>query len=98
MLVGHVFQTAYCYNKVTTEEFGIVEFDSDHPCALIGKNNDWCLVGSDDLVLSTWADNTLRVIGDIKQIFELKAIDGYTVEILTDRGLTYLPFGGWKLT
>jgi hypothetical protein len=84
MLVGHVFETAYCYNKLTTEEFAIFLFDSHPTCALIGKNNDWCLVGGEDLVLSTWADNTLRVIGDIKQIFDLKAIEGYTVEILTD--------------
>lgn len=84
MVVGHVFESSYCFNKLTKEEFAIFQFKNDPTCGLIGKNNDWCLIGGDILVLRTWVDNTLRVIGELKNIFDLKAIDNYTVHILTD--------------
>ena len=84
MLVGHVSETAYCYNKLTKEEFAIFQFDNDPTCAIVGKNNDWCLIGGDVLVLRTWVDNTLRIIGDLKNIHGVKAIDAYTTQILTD--------------
>jgi hypothetical protein len=84
LLVGHVFETAYCYNKLTREEFAIFEFDNEPTCALVGNNNDWCLVGGDILVLRTWVDNTLRMIDELKDIYELKALDAYNTQILTD--------------
>jgi len=84
MTVGHVFETAYCYNKLTKEEFAIFQFDNDPTCALVGKNNDWCLIGGDVLVLRTWVDNTLRILGELKNIYALKIIDDYTIQILTD--------------
>ena len=84
MTVGNVFETAYCYNKLTKEEFPIFQFDNDPTCAAVGKNNDWCLIGGDVLVLKTWVDNTLRMIGDLRNIYGLKTIDAYTIQILTD--------------
>lgn len=84
MVVGHVFESAYCFNKLTREEFGIFRFSYAPTCGMVGKNNDWCLVGGDILVLKTWADNTLRCIAELKDIFDLKAKDAYTVQILTD--------------
>jgi len=84
MTVGHVFEMSYCYNKLTTEEFAIFEFDNDPTCGVVGQNNDWCLIGADVLVLRTWVDKTLRLVGDLKQIFDIKSIDAYTVQILTD--------------
>lgn len=84
MTVGHVFETSYCYNKFTKEEFAIFEFDNHPTCGLVGQRNDWCLIGGDVLVLRTWVDNTLRFVGELKQIFDLKTIDDYTVQILTD--------------
>jgi hypothetical protein len=84
MLLGHFFENAYVFNKITKEEFGIFQFNSDPVCGLIGKNNDWCLVGGDILVLKTWVDKTLRVIGDLKHIHELRATNEYTVQILID--------------
>jgi hypothetical protein len=84
MLVGHMYESSYCFNKLTKEEFGIFEFDNDPTCALIGKNNDWCLIGGEILVLKTWVDNTIRVIGELNNIFALKAMGDYTVQILTD--------------
>ena len=84
MMVGNVFETAYCYNKLTKEEFAIFQFDNDPTCATVGKNNDWCLVGGDVLVLKTWFDNTLRMIGDLKNIYGLKTYNAYTIQILTD--------------
>lgn len=84
MTVGHVFEASYCFNKLTKEEFGIFVFDNDPTCGLVGKKNDWCLIGGDDLVLWTWVDNTLRLVGELKEIFDLKLIDAYTVQILTD--------------
>ena len=84
MVVGHVFEVAYCFNKFTKEEFSIFQFHNDPTCALVGPNNDWCLIGGDMLVLRTWVDYTLRFIGDLKDIHSLKLIDPYTVHILTD--------------
>jgi hypothetical protein len=84
MKVGHVFESSYCYNKLTKEEFTIFQFDNDPTCGLIGQRNDWCLIGGGVLVLRTWIDNTLRIVGDIKQIYDIKSIDEYTVQILTD--------------
>ncbi|MFP9112312.1 hypothetical protein ACLI1A_00080 [Flavobacterium sp. RHBU_3] len=84
MVVGHIFENSYCINKLTQEEFGIFEFYSDPTCGLIGKNNDWCLVGGEVLILKTYTDKTLRVIEDLKHIFELRAIDDYSTQILTD--------------
>jgi hypothetical protein len=84
MLLGHVFETAYCYNKITKEEFGLFQFDNDPTCGVVGKNNDWCLVGGDVLVLKTWFDNSLRLIGDLKQIHELRSVDDYIAQILID--------------
>lgn len=84
MLVGHIFEKSYCYNKLTTEEFPIFQFYNDPTCAAVGKNNDWCLVGGDSLILKTWIDRTVRTIGDLKDIYALKLVDAYTVKILTD--------------
>ena len=84
MTVGHVFETSYCYNKLTKEEFAIFKFDNDPTCGIVGQKNDWCLIGGDLLVLRTWVDNSLRLVGELKQIFDLKSIDDYTVQILTD--------------
>jgi hypothetical protein len=84
MKVGHVFETSYCYNKLTKEEFAIFEFGNDPTCGLVGQRNDWCLIGGDVLVLRTWVDNTLRLVGELKEIFDLKLIDAYTIQVLTD--------------
>ncbi len=84
MIVGHVFETSYCFNKLTEEDFAIFEFSNDPTCGLVGQRNDWCLIGGDVLVLKTWVDNTLRLVGGLRHIFEIKSIDEYTVQILTD--------------
>jgi len=42
MIVGHIFETSYCFNKLTKEEFPIFEFDDDPCCGILGQNNDWC--------------------------------------------------------
>lgn len=84
LTIGHIFESSFGYNKLTKEEFGIFEFDFDPTCALVGQNNDWCIVGGEVLVLKTWIDNTLSVVGELKWIFDLKPIDAYTVHILTD--------------
>ncbi|MDF2190335.1 hypothetical protein [Paraflavitalea sp. CAU 1676] len=84
MMVGHIYESAYCINKLTGEEFGIFEFDYDPTCALVGRNNDWCLIGGEVLVLKIWADRSLRLLDACEDIFALKSIDEYTVHILTD--------------
>jgi hypothetical protein len=96
MSVGHVYETSYCYSKLTKEEFAIFQFDNDPTCGVVGNNNDWCLIGGDVLVLRTWVDNTLRLVGDLKQIFDIKIIDDYTVQILTDPWTNYSEV--WQLT
>jgi hypothetical protein len=84
MVLGHFFETAYIINKIIEEEIPIFEFDNDPTCGLIGKNNDWCLVGGDILVLKTWVDNTLRTFSELKSVHSLRAIDDYKVQILLD--------------
>ena len=84
MLIGHFFEIAYCYNKLTGEETEIFEFYNDPTCTLVGKNNDWCLVGGDLLVLKIWIDNSLRKLDQLKDVFDLKSVDEYTVLILND--------------
>ena len=84
MLLGHIFEEVYCINLITNEEFGIWQFPSDPTCGVIGKNNDWCLVGSESLVLKTFFDRTVRPVGDLRNIHELRLINEYTAKILTD--------------
>ena len=84
MLVGHVFESAYCYDKLAREEFGIYQFIHDPTCAVVGRKNDWCLIGGEDLILRTWFDKTLRRIDSLKAIHDLKLIDDYKVQILVD--------------
>jgi hypothetical protein len=75
MLLGHFCESAYVYNKITKVEFGIFKFDNDPVCGL---------VGGDVLVLKAWFDNTLLLIGDLKDIHQLRLINEYSVHILTD--------------
>lgn len=84
MTIGHVFESSFCYNKLTKEVFEIFKFDNEPTCGIIGQKNDWCIIGGDVLVLRIWVDNTLRLVGELKDIFDLKLIDGYTVQVLTD--------------
>ncbi|MCD1117962.1 hypothetical protein [Chryseobacterium turcicum] len=83
-IVGHIYEIAYYHNKLTKEELPIFEFENDPTCAIIGQNNDWCLLGGDVLILKTWNDNALKFINNLEQIFDLKCIDAYTAQILTD--------------
>ena len=84
MILGHVYERAYIIDKIIQKEIAIFDFDNDPTCGLIGKNNDWCLVGGDILVLKTWVDNTLRTFSELKSVHSLRAIDDYTVQILLD--------------
>jgi hypothetical protein len=84
MVVGHVYETSYCINKLTKEEFAVFQFENDPTCGVVSTNNDWCLIGGEVLMLKTWKDNTLRMISEIKHVFELKIVGHYEVKILTD--------------
>jgi hypothetical protein len=84
MILGHIFETAFLFNKITKEEFSIFGFDSDPTCGVVGKNNDWCLIGGNVLVIKTFRDKTLRCIGELKFIHELKIINDYAIQVLTD--------------
>jgi hypothetical protein len=85
MTLGHIFEEAYCLNKVTKEEFGIWRFQEGDPtCGIVGKNNDWCLVGGEILILKTFFDHTVRPVGDLKDIHDIRLVDAYTVQILID--------------
>ncbi len=96
MVIGHIYESSYCFNKITKEEFAIFEFDFDPVCGIVGKDNEWCLIGGDVLILKTWIDNTIRFVGDLKNIFDIKEIEENEVQILTD------PWSGesaiWHLT
>jgi hypothetical protein len=84
MILGYVFERAYIIDKILQKEMAIFDFDYDPTCGLIGKNNDWFLIGSDVLMLKTWTENSIRFVGELKNIHSLKAIGDYTVQILTD--------------
>jgi hypothetical protein len=68
MVVGHVYETSYCINKLTKEEFAVFQFENDPTCGVVSTNKD----------------NTLRMISEIKHVFELKIVGHYEVKILTD--------------
>jgi hypothetical protein len=84
MVVGHVFEISFCINKLTKEEFTVFQFENDPTCGAVGRNNDWCLIGGEVLILRTCKDNTLRMISEVKQVSDLKIVDDYEVQILTD--------------
>ena len=84
MLLGYVFEEVYCINLITKEEIGIWQFPSEPTCGVIGENNDWCLVGGETLVLRTLFDRTVRPVGNLENIHELRLINEYTAQILTD--------------
>jgi hypothetical protein len=84
MLLGNIFEDSYCINKITKEEVGIFKFNYDPSCGLVGKYNDWCLVGGEVLVLKTWFDDSLRIIKGLNDIQDLRLIDDYKVHVLTD--------------
>lgn len=84
MVVGHFHEDVYCYNKITKEETGIFRFKGDPTCAVVGTNNDWCLAGGDILVLRTFYDRTVRPVGDLRDIYDLRLAGAYSAQILTD--------------
>ncbi|GGB03203.1 hypothetical protein [Puia dinghuensis] len=84
MSLGHLYEEAYCYNKLTKEEIGIWQFQHDPTCGVVSKNNDWCLVGGEILILRTFFDRTVRPIGDLQDIHEIRLIDENTAQILID--------------
>ncbi|WP_080057429.1 hypothetical protein [Spirosoma aerolatum] len=84
MVLGHCFENAYLFNKLTKEELGIFQFYGDPTCGLVGKNNDWCLVGGEVLVIKGLLNHTLWVVDDLKDIYGLKMIDEYKTLVLTD--------------
>lgn len=84
MVLGHLYEDAYSYNKITKEEIDIWRFHHEPTCGLIGKNNDWCLVGGEGLILRTNFDRTVRQVGDLQNIHDLRLVNDYTAQILTD--------------
>jgi len=84
VILGHLYEETYYYNKLTKEEIGVWKFQYDPTCGIVGKNNDWCLVGGDILILRTFLDHTVRPIGDLRDIHEIRLIDDYTAQILID--------------
>jgi hypothetical protein len=84
MLLGHLYEDSWCYNKLTKEEIGIWRFQSDPTCGTIGRNNDWCLVGGEILVLKTFPDHTVRPVGDLENIHEIRLVSEYEAKILID--------------
>jgi len=84
MLLGHLYEDAWCYNKLTKEEIGIWRFQNDPTCGIIGRNNDWCLVGGEILILRTFSDHTVRPVGELENIHAIRINDEYEAQILID--------------
>jgi hypothetical protein len=84
LVVGHFYEDAYSYNKITKEEIGIFRFEGDPTCAVVGTNNDWCLIGGHILILKTFYDRTVRPAGDLKDIYDLRLVSAYSAQLLTD--------------
>ncbi|WP_461791425.1 hypothetical protein [Pedobacter sp.] len=84
-LVGHIFETTYLIDK--TNEYSIILGDSygDPSCALIDKDNKWCLVGGSTLILWT-PDNTVEIKDDnLYWASKLRQTDTNKAHILIDR-------------
>ena len=84
MSLGHIFEDAYCYNKLTKEAMGIWRFKYDPTCGIISKNNDWSLVGGEILILKTFFYRTVRPVGDLQDIHEIKLVGDNAAQFLTD--------------
>lgn len=83
-VLGHIFEAAYCCNVLTNEETGICTFDNDPTCGIVNATNDWCLVGGDSMVLKTFKNRTLWWIDELKDIHDLRIVQGNTVQVLID--------------
>lgn len=94
-LIGHIYETAYCYNKLTKQEFEIHKFIGDPTCAIISPNSDWYLVGGDCLILKKWNTDSYSLLEKLSDIHSLRAIDAYTIQILTDPWAAYSSI--WQL-
>jgi hypothetical protein len=96
IVIYHEDETVFCLHKPSGESFPVHQCYGDPVCALIGRNNEWCLIGGDVLVLLLFQDRTTRIIDSLKWIFELRLVNDETVQILID------PWGEapaiWELT
>lgn len=84
LLLGHVFETAFLYQKSTGEALDTITCAADPTCGLIGANNDWYLLGGETLVFKTLNDEDWDLPEKLEHIFALKALGAYTVQVLTD--------------
>jgi len=69
---------------LTNEEIGVWRFEDEPTCGVIGKKNDWCLIGGEILILKTFLDNTVRPIGNLQDIHEIRLVGESTAQILID--------------
>ncbi|HAD13979.1 MAG TPA: hypothetical protein DCF33_16260 [Saprospirales bacterium] len=84
IVIYHECETAFCLHKPSGESFPVHQFYGDPVCALIGRNDDWCLIGGDVLVLLWVQDRTTKIIDGLKWIFDLRIVNDMTIQILTD--------------
>lgn len=77
-----LFEDAYLINLKTKDKIHMGWFYGEPSCAFICKNNNWCIVGGNTLIL--FKDHTLININEIKDAFALKSIDKNNIQILTD--------------
>ncbi len=83
-LVGHIYEIAYLIDKIKEYSIILGKFYGNPSCALIDKDNKWCLVGGSTLIL--W---TLKKTSEIKDdnlcgTYEIRQTDSNKVQILID--------------
>ena len=84
MILGHLYEDAYYFNKLTNEEIVVWRFQYEPTCGVIGQNNDWCLIGGEILILKTFFDHTVRPIGNLQDIHEIRLVGERAAQILID--------------
>lgn len=80
----HVFELTYLIDKTTRKEIFIGDFYGDPSCGLIDKENKWCIVGGDRIVI--WGQDEIFEIAarELSCAFELRQIKENTVQVLID--------------
>ena len=82
--IEHEFESVYLIDKKTGKKLLSDDFYGDPRCGLIGKNNDWAIIGGEHLTV--WINGKVEKIKDekLKWIHSMRIKDNMIIEILTD--------------
>ncbi len=81
-LIGHSYEYAYLVDKRTHKIMCLGDFYGDPDCALIGNNEEWCLVGGEHLLL--YKGTSITTFKEINWIHSMRCAGDYLAMLLTD--------------